>query len=112
MAYYIFKVVITAVLVVIIAELSKRYTLAGALLASVPLVSVMAMLWLYIDTGDTARIAAFSQQVFWLVLPSLLLFITLPRLLPHMGFFPALGVSMLISAAGYLLILRLITAPS
>lgn len=81
MVYYIAKLLITVVLIVVISELAKRSTLYGALLASVPLVSVLAMVWLYVDTRDTARVAALSGSIFWLVLPSLALFILLPVLL-------------------------------
>lgn len=81
MVYYIVKLLVTVVLIVVISELAKRSTLYGALLASVPLVSVLAMIWLYVDTRDTARVAALSGSIFWLVLPSLALFISLPMLL-------------------------------
>ena len=81
MVYYIVKLLVTVLLVVLISELAKRSTLYGALLASIPLVSVLAMIWLYVDTRDTARVAALSGSIFWLVLPSLALFIVLPVLL-------------------------------
>ncbi len=81
MIYYIVKLLITVVLIVLISELAKRSTLYGALLASVPLVSVLAMIWLYVDTRDSARVAALSGSIFWLVLPSLALFVVLPVLL-------------------------------
>lgn len=81
MVYYIVKLLITVVLIVLVSELAKRSTLYGALLASVPLVSVLAMIWLYVDTRDSARVAALSGSIFWLVLPSLALFVVLPVLL-------------------------------
>ncbi len=81
MIYYIVKLLITVVLIVLVSELAKRSTLYGALLASVPLVSVLAMIWLYVDTRDSARVAALSGSIFWLVLPSLALFVVLPVLL-------------------------------
>jgi len=79
--YYVIKIALTTLLVVAISELSKRSTLTGALLASIPLVSVLAMIWLYVDTRDAAQVAALSRSVFWLVLPSLVLFLLLPILL-------------------------------
>lgn len=81
MIYYIVKLLITVVLIVLVSELAKRSTLYGALLASVPLVSVLAMIWLYVDTRDSAKVAALSGSIFWLVLPSLALFVVLPVLL-------------------------------
>src|SRR5204862_5342773 len=75
------KVMVTAILVVAIAEVAKRSTFAGAMLASIPLTSVLALVWLYADTGDTEKVATLSAAVFWLVLPSLALFIALPLML-------------------------------
>jgi hypothetical protein len=75
------KVIATAVLVVAVAEIAKRSTLAGAVLASIPLTSVLALIWLYSDTGDTEKVAALAAGIFWLVLPSLALFVTLPLML-------------------------------
>lgn len=102
MVYYIAKVAVTAVLVVLIAEISKRSSFIGAVLASVPLTSVLAMLWLYIDTGDAAKVSELANSVFWLVLPSLALFIALPVLLTKgVGFYLSLVVSVGITAACY-----------
>ena len=92
--YYVIKLVVTAALVVAISELSKRSTLAGSLLASVPIVSVLAMIWLYADTRDAAQVATLARSVFWLVLPSLVLFLLLPALLERgHGFVASLAVS-------------------
>jgi hypothetical protein len=94
MTWYITRILVTAVLVVAIAELSKRSTAAGALLASLPLVSVLAMIWLYTDTRDVGQVAALSRSVFWLVLPSLVFFLVLPALLERaVGFYAALAAS-------------------
>ena len=102
MIYYLMKVVISALLIVAIAEISKRSSLLGALLASVPLVSVMAMIWLYIDTRDSDKVAALATGIFWLVLPSLALFIALPLLLKHgINFYLGLSLSILLTIACY-----------
>ena len=60
MIYYLTKVFISAILIVVISEISKRSSFMGALLASIPLVSVMAILWLYIDTKDIEKISSLS----------------------------------------------------
>ena len=78
---YVAKIVVTTLLVVVISEVSKRSTFFGALLASVPIVSVLAMIWLYNDTKDVAQVAVLARSVFWLVLPSLVLLALLPVLL-------------------------------
>ena len=81
MLYTAIKVLLTAVLVVAISEAAKRSTLFGGILASLPLTSLLAFIWLYGETGDTGKIASLSVSIFWYVLPSLVLFIALPMLL-------------------------------
>ena len=105
MTYYIFKVFISALLIVAIAEISKRSSFMGALLASIPLVSVMAILWIYIDTKDIEKISSLSIGIFWLVLPSLALFISLPLLLKQgLGFYLSLLISIVITASCYVIL--------
>ena len=106
MVYYILKIVITALLIVIISEISKRSTLIGSILASIPLVSVLAMIWLYIETKDLEKISTLSTSIFWLVIPSLSLFIALPVLLKkEINFYLSLGTSILITVLCYYLII-------
>ena len=81
MYQYLIKTVISAVVLVAASEMSKRFPLIGALLISLPLVSILALIWLWLDTGDKEAVAALSINVFWLVIPSLVLFISLPVLL-------------------------------
>ena len=100
---YVIKIAVTALLVVIISGVSKRSTFVGALLASVPIVSVLAMIWLYHDTRDVAQVAALSRSVFWLVLPSLALFLLLPVLLARgYHFYVSLAASIAATAVVYL----------
>lgn len=102
MAYYVFKIAVTTILIVLISEIAKRNTLVGAILASVPLVSVLAMMWLYIDTKDIDKISTLSTSIFWLVLPSLLLFIALPLLLKQgINFYLSISFSIGITALCY-----------
>ena len=63
------------------SELGKRSSVAGAILVSLPLTSLLAMLWLWHDTRDPARLASFSMDILWLVIPSLVLFVVLAWLL-------------------------------
>jgi ABC-type xylose transport system permease subunit len=94
MAYYIVKVFITAILVVLISEISKRSSLIGAILASLPIVSILAFIWLYIDTKSVEKISELSIGIFWLVIPSLSLFLVLPLLLKSkVNFYASLIIS-------------------
>lgn len=109
MSYYIVKVAVTVALVILISEISKRSSLIGAVLASVPLVSVLAMLWLYVDTRDTAQVSRLARDVFWLVLPSLVLFVVLPWLLGRgHGFWISLAIAIASTVAAYFAMIRLL----
>lgn len=102
MSYYLAKIALTTLLVVAIAEISKRSSFAAALLASIPLVSVLAMVWLYVDTRDATKVSALATQIFWLVIPSLLLFVLLPVFLKAgINFYLAMGLSMVLTIGGY-----------
>jgi hypothetical protein len=102
--YYIVKIAITTILIVAISEVAKRSSLIGAILASVPLVSVLAMFWLYVDTKDVAKVSALASSVFWLVLPSLALFLALPLLLKQgLNFYLSISISIGITIVCYLL---------
>jgi hypothetical protein len=102
LVYYIVKIAVTSGLIVAISEISKRSTFAGALLASIPLVSVLAMLWLYLDTKDITKVSTLSTSVFWLVLPSLALFIALPLLLKQgLNFYLSISISIALTIGCY-----------
>ncbi len=104
------KIIVTALLVTGISELGRRYSTLAAILASLPLTSILAMVWLYVDTKDTQKVSDLSYGIFWAVLPSLLFFIALPLLLKAGLRFPlAMLVSCVLMAGfyfGYLAILK------
>lgn len=100
---YAVKVLVTAAVVVAVAELGKRSSFWGALLASLPLTSLLAFIWLYIDTGNTQSVAVLSQNIFWLVLASLPLFLVLPFLLRSgVAFWPSFGLACVLTVGAYL----------
>ena len=102
LTYYLIKIFLSATLVVLISEITKRSTLAGSILASIPLVSVLAMCWLYLDTKDEKKVSELASGIFWLVLPSLALFVTLPLFIRYgLGFYASLGLSVLVTVACY-----------
>ena len=102
MIYYLTKIAITTVLIVAISEIAKRSSFAGALLASIPLISVLAMIWLYIDTKDIAKVSSLSTSIFWFVLPSLVLFIALPLLLKQgLHFYLSISIAIGITIGTY-----------
>lgn len=103
------KVALTALLVVAVSEAAKRSVLLGAVLASLPLTSLLALVWLYRDTGDASRAAELASGVLWAVLPSLALFLVFPALVRRgWGFWPSLGAGCAVTAAAYPLFFSLL----
>ena len=105
MTQYIIKVIITAVVVVAISESAKRSIFFAGLIASLPLTSILAMVWLYTDSSDIEQVSNLSKSIFWMVLPSLGFFLAFP-LFTKWGFsFPvALAgsiISLILSYAVY-----------
>jgi hypothetical protein len=102
----ILKIVISALLIAAISEVSKRNSSFAALIASLPIVSLLAMIWMYHDGQGTEKIADFSASIIWYVLPSLILFVLLPVCLRtwQMSFYAALAVSSLATIAGFFLL--------
>ncbi len=109
MTYYLIKLFLSAFVIVVISEISKRTTLLGGLLASLPLVSILGLSWLYIDTKNTEKVAQLSTSIFWMVLPSLSLFVVLPILLKtKLSFLASLSISLVIMSICYLLMILIL----
>jgi hypothetical protein len=81
MFYFLTKTVLSGLIAAIVSEIAKRSPAFGALVASLPLISIMAVIWLWKDTADTARIASHMEATFWYVLPSLPMFLLVPAML-------------------------------
>jgi len=110
MGYYLVKIAITTVLIVLISEIAKRSSFIGALLASIPIISILAMVWLYIDTKDVARVSELASSVFWFVLPSLALFVTLPLFLKYgLNFYVSMSMSIVITVGCYWLMITILS---
>jgi len=103
MIRYIIKIIISAVLIVIISEIGKRASFWGGLIASLPITSLLAIIWLYIDTGDRKKVSNLSINIFWFVLPSLLFFVTLPFFVSKLGWnvYLSIALSSSITMFGY-----------
>jgi hypothetical protein len=101
-AYYLTKLIITSLLIVVISEIAKRSSLVGALLAAIPLVSILAMTWMYVDTDSSRSAVEFSRRIVWLIAPSMTLFIVFPILVQKgFGFFISMAVSILLTILAY-----------
>lgn len=103
MLYLSVKAVISGLLAVAVSEIAKRSPAFGALVASLPLISIMAVIWLWRDTGDGERIASHMEATFWYVLPSLPMFLLMPSMLrTGIGFWISLTVSCAVTVVLYL----------
>ena len=102
----VIKLLLSSGIIVIVSEIAKKNTFIGGLIVSIPLVSVMAMVWLYIDTKDIENINALSKSILWMVVPSLALFISLPVLLKSgVNFYISMGISILVTMGCYWLMI-------
>jgi hypothetical protein len=100
--YLVIKALLSGLVIAIVSEVAKRSPAFGALIVSLPLVSLMAILWLWHDTGDTSRIANHAEATFWYVLPSLPMFLALPLMLRNgVGFWWALLASCVLTIVLY-----------
>jgi hypothetical protein len=81
LGYLVLKFGLSAAVLVMVSEIAKRSSVWAALVASLPLTSLLAFVWLYIDTKDAQKVATLSSDIFWLVIPSLALFPVLAQLL-------------------------------
>lgn len=103
------KIVLTALIIFSIAQVSERSTLMAAVLASIPIVSVLSMMMMYHEGQTAADISGFAKDIVWLVIPSLLLFIVMPWLIESRSwdFYPALAAGMACTISGYFLMVQM-----
>ncbi|HEY1083572.1 MAG TPA: DUF3147 family protein [Prosthecobacter sp.] len=104
MLWIIAKVLITSAIIVAVSEVGKLNSFWGSLMASIPLVSTLAMIWMYHEKAPLEKISAHSSGVFWLVLPSLPMFLLMPWLLEkkHWAFYPSLLTCVAVTFVLYL----------
>ncbi len=106
LTYLILKAAISGILIALASEVARRNAGIGALIASLPLISVLGMIWLWRDTHDPIRLANHASATLWYVAPSLPMFLIIPALLrAGFGFWLALGVGCAVTIALYLLVI-------
>jgi len=109
MLYYVLKIIISVIIIITVSEIAKRSSLLGGLIASLPLTSILAMVWLYVDTKNVKKVINLSESIFWLVMPSLILFIVFPILLKKgLNFYLSLAISSVIMIIFYSSILYIV----
>ncbi len=99
---FIIKIIVSAIIIAGVSELGKRFAPVAAILASLPLVSILAIIWLYSETKNVQKIIDLSTGIFWAVLPSLIFFLVLPLLLKNgLKFTPAMIISVVTMFIAY-----------
>ena len=102
MSYFVIKCALSGIIIAVVSEVAKRSPAFGALIVSLPLVSLLGILWLWRDTGDAGRIASHVESTFWYVLPSLPMFLVLPAMLrAGVDFWPSMGASCVLTVILY-----------
>ena len=103
MLYLAVKAVLSGIIIAVVSEVAKRYPGFGALIASLPLVSVLGMIWLWHDRPDVPNMASHIEATFWFVLPSLPMFLVMPALLrAGWNFWAALALGCALTIGLYL----------
>lgn len=97
MYWIITKYLITAAVVVLISEVAKRSDKLGGFIAALPMVTILALIWLYVENQSTEKIANHAWYTFWYVVPTLPMFLAFPWLLPRIGFWPTLAACVVIT---------------
>jgi F0F1-type ATP synthase assembly protein I len=101
MSWLITKYLITAAVVVVVSEAAKRSDKLGGFLAALPLVTVLALIWLHVEKQPQSKIANHAWYTFWYVLPTLPMFLLFPFLLPRIGFWPTLLASAVVTFVSF-----------
>ncbi|MDZ4288021.1 MAG: DUF3147 family protein [Prosthecobacter sp.] len=109
MTYLIIKALLSGLIITVVSELAKRNNTAASVVHSLPLMSLLAFVWLYSETKDAALIGRHAWGTFWFVLPTLPMFLLMPWLINRLGgFWPALATGIVLTVALYALTMRLL----
>ena len=110
MVWYVIKIALTAVVIVVVSEISKRLPLLGSLIASLPLISVLGMIWIYQETKDNQKLISHAEGTFWYVLPSLPMFLVMPWMMKKgISFYLSLGAGILLTVILYVIMTKLLS---
>jgi len=100
-AWLITKYLLTAAVVVLVSELARRSDKLGAFVAALPIVTILVLIWLYVERQPQQKIANHAWYTFWYVIPTMPMFLAFPVLLPRLGFWPALLACLVITIAAF-----------
>jgi len=105
------KIIVNVALITGITEVVKRNIIAAALLGALPIVSIISMIWMHVEGQEVEKISDYSTATFWLVLPTLPMFLVFPALVKGgLAFWPALTISVVSMLLLYGLLVLLLKA--
>ncbi|MBD3767470.1 MAG: DUF3147 family protein [Gammaproteobacteria bacterium] len=108
MSWLITKYLLTAAVVVLVSEFAKRSDKLGGLVAALPMITILTLIWLYVENQPSEKIANHAWYTFWYVIPTLPMFLIFPLLLSRIGFWPTLLVSAAITIMSFYLFALLV----
>lgn len=97
MGWIVTKYFLTAAVVVLVSEMARRSDRLGGFIAALPMITILTLVWLYVENQSAAKIANHAWYTFWYVIPTLPMFLVFPALLPRIGFWPTLAASVVIT---------------
>ena len=102
------KIILTALIIFSVAQISERSTVIAAVLASIPIVSVLSMMMMFHEGQTAMEISSFAKAIVWLLIPSLLMFIVMPWLIESRNweFYPALAAGLACTVTGYFFMIQ------
>lgn len=108
MTWILTKYLLTAGVIVVISEIAKRSGKLGALVTALPLVAVLALIWMFVEKQSSAKIGTYATYTFWYVLPTLPMFLAFAPILNRWGFWPAIAASVFITIGCFLFLARVV----
>lgn len=108
MTWLVVKYLITAAVVVLVSEFAKRNDKLGALVAALPIVTLLTLVWLHVERQPASRLANHAWYTFWYVVPTLPMFLAFPALLDRFGFWPAMAASVVLTVVCFVLFAALV----
>lgn len=111
MTYILIKALLSGAIIAAVSEIAKRNNAVASIVHSLPLMSLLAFIWLYAETKDAALIGRHASGTFWFVLPTLPMFLLMPWLIQKLGgFWPAFIAGIIVTIALYFVTMRLLKA--
>jgi hypothetical protein len=95
------KYLITATLVVLVSEIARHSDRLGALIASLPMTTLLVLIWLHVEGAPESKITNHAWYTFWYVLPTLPMFALFPLMMERVGFWPTMLISVGITIAAF-----------